>query len=119
VPLVPLCAGKWNTRKTLRRRHFLGLFLLFLFEEEKQQKERTEGGHRVPSASRPQVGSESGTSGTSGMPLILFIFSCSTNRHKAAHFPMSVSLTVDSGSPNKAVSGDDRFACVAAGRGRH
>ena len=35
---------------------------------------------------RPQVGSESGTSGTNGIPLILFIFFCSTNRHEAAHF---------------------------------
>jgi hypothetical protein len=48
VPLVPLCAGKRNTRKPLRRRHFLRLFLLFLFKEEKQQKERAEDGFRVP-----------------------------------------------------------------------
>ena len=43
VPLVPLCAGKRNTRKPLRRRHFLRLFLLFLFKEEKQQKKRAGG----------------------------------------------------------------------------
>jgi len=48
VPLVPLCAGKRNTRKPLHRRHFSRLFLLFLIEEEKQQKERAEDGLRVP-----------------------------------------------------------------------
>jgi hypothetical protein len=82
VPLVPLCAGKRNTRKPLRRRYFSRLFLLFLFKEEKQQRARRDG-YYACSRHRPQVGSESGTSGT---PLILFIFSCSTDRHKAAHF---------------------------------
>ena len=48
VPLVPLCAGKRNTRKPLRHKHFSRLFLLFLIEEEKQQKERAEDGLRVP-----------------------------------------------------------------------
>jgi hypothetical protein len=86
VPLVPLCAGKRNTRKPLRRRHFLRLFLLFLFKEEKQQKERAEDGFSRVHRRRPQVGSQSGTSGTSGTTLILFIFSYSTDRHKAARF---------------------------------
>ena len=43
VPLVPLCAGKRNTRKPLRRRHFCRLFLLFLFKEEKQQEGESGG----------------------------------------------------------------------------
>jgi len=50
VPLVPLCAGKWNTRKPLRRRHFCRLFLLFLFEEENNTKERA--GFACPTAVR-------------------------------------------------------------------
>ena len=90
VPLVPLCAGKRNTRKPLHRRHFSRLFLLFLFEEEKQHE--GESGLRLPHRC-PQVGSESGTSGTNGTPLILFIFSCSTNRHEAAHFGRRPAIT--------------------------
>jgi hypothetical protein len=85
VPVVPLRAGKRNTRKPRHRRHFLRLFLLFHFKKEKQQKRRMRAGVLRASLIRAQVCSESGTSGTSVIPLIFIAFSCSANRLKAAH----------------------------------